>query len=127
MADKTVKSLQQPMIVSRLRRNLEPEQTPTSICAGDFEIDIEKHQVRIRNEKVHLTPKEFDLLVLFARSPEHVLTHEIILKSIWGVAGAGQQENLRVLIGQLRRKIDREPERTYIQTEPWIGYRFCPF
>ena len=110
----------------QLRRTLEPEASAISIHAGDFEIDIEKHQVRVRNEEVHLTPKEFELLVLFARSPERVLTHKTILRSIWGVAGIDQPENLRVLIAQLRRKIERDPEHPYIQTEPWVGYRFCP-
>jgi two-component system, OmpR family, KDP operon response regulator KdpE len=110
----------------QLRRALEPEASAISIQTGDFEIDIEKHQVRVRNEEVHLTPKEFELLVLFARSPERVLTHKTILRSIWGVAGIDQPENLRVLIAQLRRKIERDPEHPYIQTEPWVGYRFCP-
>jgi len=110
----------------QLRRVLEPEASPIRIHTGDFEVDIEKHQVRVRNEEVHLTPKEFELLVLFARSPERVLTHRTILKAIWGIAGVDQPENLRVLIGQLRRKIEHDPDHPYIQTEPWVGYRFCP-
>jgi two-component system KDP operon response regulator KdpE len=89
-------------------------------------VDTEKRIVKVRSEEVHLTPKEFDLLLCFARSPERVLTHRNLLKAIWGPSGIDQPESLRVLVAQLRRKIERNPERPYIQTEPWVGYRFSP-
>ncbi|HTZ89254.1 MAG TPA: response regulator transcription factor [Alloacidobacterium sp.] len=108
----------------QLRRALSQEQPPAHVIAGDFEIDAEKRLVKVKGEEVHLTPKEFDLLLLFARSPERVLTHKTLLKTIWGPSGIDQPENLRVLIGQLRRKIERDPAQPYIQTEPWVGYRF---
>jgi two-component system KDP operon response regulator KdpE len=109
----------------QLRRTMSEEQ-PAHIATGDFEIDSEKHEVRVRGEEVHLTPKEFDLLLLFARSPERVLTHRTLLKAIWGPAGIDQPENLRVLVAQLRRKIERDTAGSYIETEPWVGYRFRP-
>lgn len=97
------------------------------IAVGDFEINTERHQARVRGEEVRLTPKEFDLLLLFARNPERVLTHKALQKAIWGPAGLDQPEGLRVLVGQLRRKIERgKGAAQYIQTEPWIGYRFIP-
>lgn len=97
------------------------------ITAGDFEINTERHLVRLCGEEIRLTPKEFNLLLLFARNPERVLTHKALLKAIWGPAGNDQQESLRVLVGQLRKKIERGPGAPqYIQTEPWIGYRFVP-
>jgi two-component system KDP operon response regulator KdpE len=110
----------------QLRRAMDLEPPAPHVEAGDFEIDAEKRLVRVRGDEVHLTPKEFDLLLLFARSPERVLTHKTLLKAIWGPAGIDQPENLRVLVGQLRRKIERDHAHPYIQTEPWIGYRFCP-
>lgn len=110
----------------QLRRTMDREPSPTHVKAGDFEIDAEKRMVTVRGEDVHLTPKEFDLLLLFARSPERVLTHRTLLKGIWGPSGIDQSDNLRVLVGQLRRKIERDPAQPYIQTEPWVGYRFCP-
>lgn len=110
----------------QLRRAMDREPSPTHVETGDFEIDAETRVVKVRGEDVHLTPKEFDLLLLFARSPERVLTHKTLLKAIWGPAGIDQSENLRVLVGQLRRKIEREPAQPYIQTEPWVGYRFRP-
>jgi two-component system, OmpR family, KDP operon response regulator KdpE len=108
----------------QLRRTLDHEQPAAHVIAGDFEIDTEKRLVKVKGEEVHLTPKEFDLLLLFARSPNRVLTHRTLLKAIWGPMGIDQPENLRVLIGQLRRKIERDPENPYIETEPWVGYRF---
>lgn len=110
----------------QLRRAMDLELPAPHVEAGDFEIDAEKRLVKVRGDEVHLTPKEFDLLLLFARSPERVLTHKTLLKAIWGPAGIDQPENLRVLVGQLRRKIERDHTHQYIQTEPWIGYRFCP-
>lgn len=110
----------------QLRRTMDREPPPMRVETGDFEIDAEKRLVRVRSQEVHLTPKEFDLLLLFARSPERVLTHKTLLKAIWGPAGIDQPENLRVLVGQLRRKIERDPAQPYIETEPWIGYRFRP-
>jgi two-component system, OmpR family, KDP operon response regulator KdpE len=108
----------------QLRRTIDHESAPVHVEVGDFEIDAEKRLVKVRGEEVHLTPKEFDLLLLFARSPNRVLTHKTLLRAIWGPIGVDQPENLRVLIGQLRRKIERDPAEPYIQTEPWVGYRF---
>jgi two-component system, OmpR family, KDP operon response regulator KdpE len=110
----------------QLRRTMDRETSPTHVETGDFEIDADTRVVKVRGEDVHLTPKEFDLLLLFARSPERVLTHKTLQKAIWGPAGIDQSENLRVLVGQLRRKIERDPAQPYIQTEPWVGYRFRP-
>jgi two-component system, OmpR family, KDP operon response regulator KdpE len=115
----------------QLRRGLEREsaeqQTRPIISAGDFEVDTERHLVRVRGEEIRLTPKEFELLLLFARNPERVLTHKALLRAIWGPVGIDQPENLRVLVAQLRKKIEREDAAgQYIQTEPWIGYRFVP-
>jgi two-component system KDP operon response regulator KdpE len=109
---------------AQLRRNMKEEPESATITEGDFFIDTNAHRVTVRGEDVHLTPKEFDLLLLFARKAGTVLTHKVLLRSIWGAAGEGQSDYLRVLVGQLRKKIDNPETESYIQSEPWIGYRF---
>jgi two-component system KDP operon response regulator KdpE len=91
---------------------------------GDFAIDRMAHRVLIRGEEVHLTPKEFDLLVLFVQNAGRVMAHKTLLRAIWGPAGNNQPEYLRVLVAQLRKKIDVPEAASYIESEPWIGYRF---
>ncbi len=93
---------------------------------GDFHIDVERHQVMVAGTEVHLTPKEFDLLLYFARNAERVLTHKTLLRAVWGVAGLDQPEYLRVLVAQLRRKVEPGSEPRYILSEPWVGYRLSP-
>ncbi|HKE55225.1 MAG TPA: response regulator transcription factor [Pyrinomonadaceae bacterium] len=94
---------------------------------GDFRIDPEAHQARVKGTEVHLTPKEFELLLYLIQHPGTVLTHRKLLGAIWGGDYTEQTEYLRVFIGQLRKKIEAEPTNPkYILTEPWIGYRFNP-
>ena len=93
---------------------------------GDFRIDMERHQVLVRGVEIHLTPKEFDLMVYFARNADRVLTHKTLLRAVWGAAGADQPEYLRVLVAQLRKKIEPGSEPRYILSEPWVGYRLSP-
>jgi two-component system KDP operon response regulator KdpE len=110
---------------AQLRRLPVPEISETHIELGDFMIDQEAHTAAVRGEAVHLTPKEFDLLLLFASSPGRVLTHKVLLRAIWGSAGDDQPEYLRVLVAGLRKKIERDAASPrYIQSEPWVGYRF---
>ncbi len=118
-------------LLARVRANLRrvevPEAEPAEIEVGDFRIDLAGHRAFVRGEEVRLTPKEFDLLVYFARHPEKVITHAVLLRSVWGPQSVNQNEYLRVFVGQLRKKIESgENENRYIVTEPWIGYRFCP-
>jgi two-component system, OmpR family, KDP operon response regulator KdpE len=98
----------------------------STIERGDFRIDVERHQVSVRDVEVHLTPKEFDLLLYFARNADRVLTHKTLLRAVWGAAGTDQPEYLRVLVAQLRRKIEPGGEPVYIVSEPWVGYRLSP-
>jgi two-component system KDP operon response regulator KdpE len=111
---------------AQLRKSARQPQEATQISVGDFEIDTEQHSVRVRQQEVHLTPKEFSLLLVFARHPSRVLTHRTLLKAVWGAAGEDQPEYLRVLIAQLRKKIETTAEPRYILNEPWVGYRFDP-
>lgn len=128
--DYLTKPFSMPELLARvraqLRRGTEGEAVERRIEVGDFVIDIDAHSASVRGESIHLTPKEFDLLVLFARAPERVLTHKVLLHAIWGPAGVEQPEYLRVLVAGLRKKIESGEGRRYIHSEPWIGYRFQP-
>ena len=116
----------QARVRAQLRRNLpQSQETPSVINLGDFYIDILQHRVAVRGQDIHLTPKQFDLLVCFAEHAGQVLTHRVLLHAVWGT-NADQPEYLRVNIGQLRKKIELTDEPHYIVTEPWIGYRFYP-
>ena len=116
----------QARVRAQLRRSTaaSAEEKPV-ITLGDFTIDLPQHRVVVRGQEVHLTPKQFDLLVVLARHPGQVLTHRALLHAVWGT-NADQPEYLRVNIGQLRKKIETSEEPRYILTEPWIGYRFRP-
>jgi two-component system KDP operon response regulator KdpE len=110
-----------------LRRASPPAPETTTIEAGDFRVDLEAHAVSVRGAPVRLTPKEFELLVYLIRNAHKVMTHQAMLKAVWGPGHAEQVEYLRVFVGQLRKKIEPEASRPrYLLTEPWIGYRFNP-
>lgn len=100
---------------------------PEEINIGDFRIDLPGRSVQVRDRSLHLTPKEFDLLVYLARHAGKVVTHRALLSAIWGANSVEQPEYLRVFIGQLRKKLELdEASSQYIITEPWVGYRFEP-
>jgi two-component system, OmpR family, KDP operon response regulator KdpE len=113
---------------ANLRRANETQQADlTLIEAGDFSIDLDAHKIMVRQREVHLTPKEFELLVYLARHSGKVLTHRVLLAAVWGGDSTEQVEYLRVFVGQLRKKIESEAASPrYILTEPWVGYRFEP-
>jgi two-component system KDP operon response regulator KdpE len=104
-----------------------PGSATTLLETGDFHVDLDARRITVRGQEVHLTPKEYDLLVYLIRHADKVLTHRILLGAIWGGDYIEQTEYLRVFIAQLRKKIEPDPAHPhYILTEPWIGYRFHP-
>jgi two-component system, OmpR family, KDP operon response regulator KdpE len=110
-----------------LRRAPVSENETSLIETGDFRIDLAAHKVTVRRHEVHLTPKEFDLLVYLARHAGKVVTHRALLGAIWGGQSTEQVEYLRVFVGQLRKKLEPEGSSPrYLVTEPWVGYRFEP-
>jgi two-component system KDP operon response regulator KdpE len=116
-------------LLARVRAHLRraPERSGDGpIQVGDFLVDPSAHTVTVSGRPVHLTPKEFDLLLLFARNAGKVLTHRVLLTAVWGAQSAQQPEYLRVFVGQLRKKLQGDAQKEYIQTEPWVGYRFLP-
>ncbi len=111
------------------RSNARPanETTQTVLESGDFRVDLEKREITVRDKQIHLTPKEFDLLVYFIKHSGKVLTHRTLLAALWGGNYVEQNEYLRVFVGNLRKKIEADASSPrYILTEPWIGYRFDP-
>src|SRR5688500_7023991 len=110
------------------RANAPPisDETQVILDVGDFHVNLESREVKVRGREVHLTPKEFDLLIYFIKHSEKVLTHRTLLAAIWGSNYVEQNEYLRVFVGNLRKKIEPDATPRYIVTEPWIGYRFDP-
>jgi two-component system, OmpR family, KDP operon response regulator KdpE len=111
-----------------LRRATAKEEPESQLIeVGDFRIDLPARIVLVKNRDVHLTPKEFDLLVYLARHPGKVITHRALLSAVWGEGSVQQPEYLRVFVGHLRKKLEvNESSARYIVTEPWVGYRFQP-
>ena len=121
-------------LLARVRASLRRARTPpaneatqTMLDSGDFHVDLESREITVRSKPIHLTPKEFDLLVYFIKHPGKVLTHRTLLAALWGGNYVEQNEYLRVFVGNLRKKIEPDAATPrYILTEPWIGYRFDP-
>lgn len=119
-------------LLARIRATLRrapavQDESSKILQAGDFRVDLEARRLTIQDKDVHLTPKEYDLMVFFLRNPGKVLTHRTLLAAVWGGNSVEQTEYLRVFIGQLRKKIEPgQATPRYILTEPWIGYRFHP-
>jgi two-component system KDP operon response regulator KdpE len=93
---------------------------------GNLTVDFDRRRVHRDGVEIRLTPKEFELLTLLVTRAGRVLTHRTILRAIWGPHSSDQTEHLRVLVQQLRRKIEPDPAHPrYVLTEPWVGYRFA--
>lgn len=113
--------------VALRRASMPADDEAATLEIGDFQVEQSTRTVKVRNEVVHLTPKEYELLLYFLRNPGKVLTHRVLLGAIWGGESVDQNEYLRVFIGQLRKKLEPDPAKPrYIITDPWVGYRFDP-
>lgn len=107
-----------------IRINTEKPDSPV-LEFGSLSIDLINHVVRKNNEIVKLTATEFSLLSLLARNHGRVLTHQLLLKEVWGFSYSEQTQYLRVFIAQLRKKIEDDPSKPELLiTESGIGYRF---
>jgi two-component system, OmpR family, KDP operon response regulator KdpE len=107
-----------------LRQRLASEAERQVVGAGPITIDLLSRNVRRDGDEVHVTPKEWDLLAELAKHPGRVLTHQMLLRTVWGPAHVGQTEYLRVAIRALRQKLEAEPSQPkLIVNEPGVGYR----
>lgn len=111
--------------ILRRARQEEAAHGAAMIEEGTLKIDQDKRIVTVKDQVVHLTPKEYDLLVLMINNRNRVLTHRQLLSKIWGPEYGDDNHTLRVHIANLRTKIELDPTRPeYIQTETRVGYRF---
>jgi two-component system, OmpR family, KDP operon response regulator KdpE len=109
-----------------LRRHSAVETIPP-FHTKDFSVDFESRVVTVAGELVHLAPKEFEVLRKLIAEQGKPITHRRLLQAVWGPEYGEETENLRVVINQLRKKIEKDPSQPkYILTEPWVGYRFQP-
>jgi two-component system, OmpR family, KDP operon response regulator KdpE len=117
-------------LLARIRaalRRFAPGDAMPPYVSKELTLDFESRQLTVRGQEVHLTPKEFDVLKHLIGNQGKPLTHRRILQSVWGPDYGEETENLRVVINQLRKKIETDPAHPkYIRTEPWVGYRFQP-
>jgi two-component system KDP operon response regulator KdpE len=128
--DYVTKPFRTEVLLARIRASLRrsplsPETLGDVIRFGNVEIRIGARRVTANGKNVRLTPKEFDLLLFLASHPDVALPHDRILQAVWGPGYGSEIECLRVLIKQLRKKIEPCPgSPRYILTEHWLGYRF---
>ena len=108
----------------RHRTQAQPESAIMRI--GELEFDTDRRRVTSKGAEIKLTPREFDLLALLARHAGKVMTHKQLLTAVWRPAHAQDTQYLRVYVGQLRQKIEDDPEEpAIILTELGIGYRLA--
>lgn len=113
-------------VKSALRRTVMLSGAEPVFKSGDLSVNFERREVRLDNEPIKLTPTEYDLLKYMIQYSGKVLTHRTILTAIWGEAYTDQAQYLRVFIGQLRKKLEKNTARPrYILTDPGVGYRFA--
>ena len=115
-------------LLARIRAAIRRSQTAVNasvVIANELEIDLVARIVKRNNEIVKLTATEYTLLALFAKNESKVLTHQYILKEVWGYGYQTETQYLRVFVGSLRKKIEENPNNPqHLITESGVGYRF---
>ena len=115
-------------LLARIRtalRNLDQNENEPIIQFGEIAIDFTSRIVKLKNEILKLTVTEYNLLSILVKNEGRVLTHQYLLKQVWGNSYSDQTQYLRVFVAQLRKKIEEDPNRPkYIITESGVGYRF---
>lgn len=115
-------------LLARIRaamRQSATEEGDTTLTYGDLQIDLPARTVMKNHELVKLTSTEFNLLALLVRNEGKVLTHQYLLRAVWGPGYINQSQYLRVFIAQIRKKIEQDPNKPeYLLTESGVGYRF---
>jgi two-component system KDP operon response regulator KdpE len=118
-------------LLARIRVSLRHRGTALAPAVTQYQldalmVDLDKHVVTLAGESVHLTPTEFNLLARLVRSAGRVVTHRQLLRDVWGAEFVDHSHYLRLYMGQLRAKLERDPaEPRYLQTETGVGYRLA--
>jgi len=126
--DYVTKPFSTPELLARIRAALRrkarsPEAQPANLRLGSVEIDFKTREITRGSARGRLTPKEYDLLSYLAAHPNRVISHEELLREVWGPDSGEEKEYLRVFVNRLRKKIEASPDRPqYLLTEPWVGY-----
>jgi len=111
-------------IRAALRRTPAAQGAIGRVMLGKISVDFDTRQVSRGNQRVRLTPKEFDLLRYLVSHSNKVITHRELLQAVWGPDYGDEVDHLRVVINQLRKKIELQPSKPiFLLTEPWVGYR----
>jgi len=115
-------------LLARIRsalRSLNTEETAPVVSFRNLQVDLDSRAVWKNNQLLKLTSTEYNLLALFVRNEGKVLTHQYLLRAIWGPGYINQSQYLRVFVAQIRKKIEDDPNRPeYLLTEAGVGYRF---
>jgi two-component system KDP operon response regulator KdpE len=107
-----------------LRHAAKTEAGESRFSVGELEVDLGRRRVTLAGQEVHLTPIEYKLLTVLVKHAGRVLTHRQLLREVWGPNSGEQTQYLRVYMGQLRHKLEKDPSRPrYFMTEPGVGYR----
>jgi two-component system, OmpR family, KDP operon response regulator KdpE len=113
-------------IRSLLRRAAGAHSAQPVFVTGNLCINFDRREVTLDEKPVKLTPTEYDLLKYMIEHAGKVLTHRMLLQAVWGQAYIDEAQYLRVFVGQLRKKLEKDPTRPrFILTDPGVGYRFC--
>lgn len=115
-------------LLARIRsalRSINTDEGDTSLSFGDLKFDLTTRSVWKKDQLLKLTATEYNLLSLLIRNEGKVLTHQYLLRAIWGPGYINQSQYLRVFIAQIRKKIEDDPNKpVYLLTEAGVGYRF---
>jgi two-component system KDP operon response regulator KdpE len=128
--DYVTKPFSTPELLARIRASLRrlplaPSSAVQQLKLDGVEIDFAAHQVKVGDQTIRLTLKEFELLSYLAAHPNRTIAHRELLQAVWGPDYGEELEYLRVFINRLRRKIEPDPGKPrFLITDAWAGYRF---
>ncbi|MCE1174604.1 MAG: response regulator transcription factor [Propionibacteriales bacterium] len=110
-----------------LRRTATDQEPPPTFVSDGLSLDFQNHEAHLDGRFVHLTPTEWRLLAELARHDGRLVSHQDLLRNVWGPTYGNEHHYLRVFSNQIRRKIERDPSRPrHLVNEPGVGYRLQP-